>query len=324
MYVRTELRAIYSPSEKITLGVPQGAVLSPTLFNIHVNNMSSFFESLGLSLSQYADDSNILVVGADEASLKTGLNNAANGLESWLQTSQLLLNGEKTFSINFHSSQSKPVQPKICIMGSDITYVPAIKVLGVWLDEKLTWLHQIETLCKRLSSICYLLRMLRNKVSHEVLRDVYTAKFESLMSYGLMFWGSSSHWSKVFKVQKKAIRILHGKERNSEGHLISCKKLFNQYKILTLPSLYIYEAIKFTLANQKSITYNSDIHNYDTRTKSNIALPTHNSTFYQKNVFYMGSKFFNAIHKKIKALKGTKSFRTELKTYLISRSFYTM
>jgi hypothetical protein len=49
------------------------------------------------------------------------------------------------------------------------------------------------------------------------------------MSYGIMFWGNSSHH--IFKMQKRVIRIIIG-----YGYRESCGELFKELKILTLSS----------------------------------------------------------------------------------------
>jgi len=49
------------------------------------------------------------------------------------------------------------------------------------------------------------------------------------MSYGIMFWGNSSHSSVIFKMQKRVIRIKMG-----YGYRESCRELFKGLKILTL------------------------------------------------------------------------------------------
>jgi hypothetical protein len=42
------------------------------------------------------------------------------------------------------------------------------------------------TLCTNLSKVCYIAKMLKNEVSFYVLRNIYFAKFQSLMRYGII------------------------------------------------------------------------------------------------------------------------------------------
>jgi hypothetical protein len=55
----------------------------------------------------------------------------------------------------------------------------------------------------KLSAACYAL-------SQETLKMVYYAYFHSIVNYGLIFWGNSSHGVEIFKIQKKVIRIITG------------------------------------------------------------------------------------------------------------------
>jgi len=55
------------------------------------------------------------------------------------------------------------------------------------------------------------------------------------MSYGIMFWGNSSHSSIIFKMQKRVIRIIMG-----YGYRESCRELVKKLKILTLSSYILF------------------------------------------------------------------------------------
>jgi hypothetical protein len=49
------------------------------------------------------------------------------------------------------------------------------------------------------------------------------------MTYGLMFWGNSSHAERVFKLQKRVIRLIKGC-----GYRDSCTEHFRDMNILPL------------------------------------------------------------------------------------------
>jgi hypothetical protein len=69
----------------------------------------------------------------------------------------------------------------------------------------------------------------------EIVRTLYYAYFESLLLYGLIFWGNSENAKLIFRLQKRAIRTTMQITK-----IISCKQYFKSLRILPLPCLYIY------------------------------------------------------------------------------------
>jgi hypothetical protein len=51
------------------------------------------------------------------------------------------------------------------------------------------WSPHIKSLCLKLNKMYYIIKSLKEVTSLFTLRNVYFAKFQSLISYGLIFWG---------------------------------------------------------------------------------------------------------------------------------------
>ena len=140
------------------------------------------------------------------------------------------------------------------------------------------------------------------------------------MSYGIMFWGNSSHSSVIFKMQKRVIRILMG-----IGYRESCRGLFKDLKILPFSSQYILSLLLFVVLNRGYFAPNSVYHNFNTRQKNDLHLPHVSLTIYQRGVFYSGIKVFNALPSPIKDIScNPKKFKVALKHYLLTHSFYNL
>jgi len=71
-----------------------------------------------------------------------------------------------------------------------------------------------------------------------MIRSLYHSKFESLVRYGIIFWGVENESISVFKLQKRVIRTMCG-----VGKSTSYRQLFKDCKILTVTSLYILEVL---------------------------------------------------------------------------------
>ena len=79
---------------------------------------------------------------------------------------------------------------------------------------------------------------------------IQNAFFLSLLNYGIIFWRNSSYSHKGFKLQRIA-RIITGSGRRD-----SCRDLFKNINILTLPSQYIFSLLCLVTANQAQFMFN--------------------------------------------------------------------
>jgi hypothetical protein len=99
--------------------------------------------------------------------------------------------------------------------------------------------------------------------------------------------------------------------------------IFNN--ILPLHFQYILSLLLFVVSNWSYFKENSDIHNINTRTKSNLHQPSANVTAYQKGTYYYGIKVFNRLPSQIKDLSANRNlFRCKVENFLYSHSFYTL
>ena len=107
---------------------------------------------------------------------------------------------------------------------------------------------------------------------------------------------NSSHSTRdIFKIQKRVVRII-----TSNSRLVSCRPLFKQLKILTLPSQYIYSVLVFVAENRNQFVFSRDIHSCNTRHNLDLHLPSTHLTVVQMGVLYSGSKIFNHLPAQIK------------------------
>jgi len=86
--------------------------------------------------------------------------------------------------------------------------------LGIIVDNTLSWKQHIDTITPKLNNVSYIIRRSKLYLSNDALKMVHYAFFHSVMSYGLIFWGNSINGKCVFKLQKRAIRIIIGARNN--------------------------------------------------------------------------------------------------------------
>jgi len=106
-------------------GVPQGAVLSPFLYNIYVSDPP---KTQRTSLALYADDTAIMVRSRSGRLLTRYLQEETTALKKWCNKWKVDLNAEKTQAIAFKR------RPKMRIEDMDIEWRNEATYLGVNMD----------------------------------------------------------------------------------------------------------------------------------------------------------------------------------------------
>jgi hypothetical protein len=140
------------------------------------------------------------------------------------------------------------------------------------------------------------------------------------MTYGLIFWGNLSHAGKVFKLQKRVIRVIMGCSYRE-----SCRDLFKELNILPLKSQYVLSLMMFVIKNKEYFIKNNDCHGLYTRQNTNLHMSHLNLTIYGKGVYHTGVKVYNALPYKLKEISDNpERFKSELKEFLYLHSFCTL
>jgi hypothetical protein len=140
------------------------------------------------------------------------------------------------------------------------------------------------------------------------------------MSYGIIFWGGSSHIHKVLILQKKIIRIITNTSLRD-----SCREVFRKMEIMTVYSQYIHSLLLFTINNRYLLNTNDEIHKYETRVSCNLPLPAVNLTKFHKGSYISGIKVFNHLPQSLTVLANDeKSFKSTVKKFLNHHSLYSM
>jgi hypothetical protein len=132
-------------------------------------------------------------------------------------------------------------------------------------------------------------------MSLNALKIIYYSYFNMKISYGLPLWRNLPHSIKIFRMQKKIIRIMMGCKSRT-----SCKNMFRRLEILTFVSQYIFSLMLFVVENKYLFILNSENRIKSTRQSNNFHQPINTLTVDPGGVYYMGIKVFSNLPSCIK------------------------
>jgi hypothetical protein len=303
----------------VSSGVPQGSILGPLLFLIYLNDLPYGFHPQATPII-YADDTSVLLSADSEAELQSKMNQALDYMTKWFFANNLVLNMEKTSIIKFTSKNRLTGNFRIIYQTKLISGVNNIKLLGLHIDKNLNWKTHIHNLLPKLSSACYLIRRMYPLFNMHTLKMIYYTYFPSVMEYGIIFWGTSAESKKVFLLQKRILRIMTGSPPRA-----TCRPLFCKLGILTMVAQYVLSLMRFLASNLELFTFNTSIHNINTRLSLKLHKPSVRLKLNQQGPYNSCVNIYNKLPNGLASLiTNKKLFLNQLKIYLSDKPIYAL
>ena len=199
-------------------GVPQGSILSPTLFNIKINNIVKCVNDTDSSL--YVDDFGIFYKSKNMENIEFRLQRCLNKVESWATENGFKFSKTKTQCVHFCQLRGLHPDPVLNIYGSPIPVVEEAKFLGLLFDKKLSFIPHIKALKAKCLKALDILKVLSNTNwggDRSVLLNLYRSLVRSKLDYGSIVYGSArkSYLQCLDTIHHQGLRLALGAFRTS-------------------------------------------------------------------------------------------------------------
>ena len=200
-------------------GVPQGSILSVTLF---LKKINSIVECLPPSIkcSLYVDDFLICYRSKNMNSIERLLQLCLNNIQNWADENGFQFSKTKTVCIHFCQQHILHTDPELKLDGVPIPVVAEYKFLGLIFDRKLNFIPHIKYVKDRCMKAMNLLKVVAHTdwgADAATLLKLYRSHVRSKLDYGSIVYGSArgSYLQPLDRVQNAALRICLGAFRTS-------------------------------------------------------------------------------------------------------------
>ena len=220
--METKVGSCYSFPRNLEMGIPQGSVIAPLLFNILVQDLPKAL-SKNVVLVQYADDICIWMnTNMKKSTPQRTINyqkrlyqSDLSSLEKYMTENGLTLSTEKTNMMLFNPGSAPNNLPTFKLNGEIIEYTQVAKFLGVNFTTKLTWNFHIQHILTKARKGLNVLKIISRHpwgMDTECLLHLATALIRSKLSYAQEVFFSAPKYllKKLESIDCKAIKLALG------------------------------------------------------------------------------------------------------------------
>jgi retron-type reverse transcriptase len=254
---------VFSTERDIEAGVPQGSVLSPTLYAIFTADIPKPDQT---KIALYADDTAILTRSWSPVKITERLQRAVVSLETWFRLWRIDVNPDKSSAILFTRRRFHRPVGEIEMFEQLIPWKNEVRYLGISFDNHLRFNNQVEYAKTRGQMVRGQLNSLVNRRSKMSIKNkitIYRTMNRPSMMYGSAIWGTVSHTQlqKLQVVQNKFLRAAFNAPwfvRNTQLHREANLPTIKEFLLDDARKFYAKAAVHPNPLVRESVNYDEN------------------------------------------------------------------
>ena len=310
---RVKINETFSSWKDIEFGAPQGSILGPLLFNIHLCDLFYFLEDL--DIASYADDTTIYTVKENKESVINTLETSSVILFKWLENNFMKANSDKSHLL-LSCKQPSTVTIDDTFIESNVKEV----LLGIIIDRDLKFDDRVNNLCKKACQKFNALSRLAPFMNLDKRIIIMKAFIESQFGYCPLVWmfHSRSLNNKINRIHERALRITYDDESSNFQELLdkddSVTVHHRNSRTLAIETYKFLQGLSPPLFNEIFVERELS---YSLRGDNPLARRRVNSVRHgTESVSFLAPKIWDILPKEIKDSKTLNIFKTKIKKWV--------
>jgi len=315
-YQRVKIGNTFSEWLEIMLGIPQGSILGPLIFNIFLNDLFFFIQET--DICNFADDNSLYASGKCVYEVMLSLQRDSENVLKWFKLNSMVANPSK-FQVMFLGNKHNEIE-SFSVNGVDLKPSANVKLLGVTIDRKLNFRSHIDSLCASASQKVNALFRIRPYLNVHCAKQICNAYILSSFNYCPLIWmyGSKLNNKLINTVHKRAMRAVY-RDFHSSFELLLRKDKSVTIHMRNLRTLLIevYKSLNHENPKFMWTIFETKLNKYNLRSGKNLSLHrTNTHTYGMNSLSFRASMLWNNLPIALKSAKSLVEFKRKIKDWV--------